>query len=548
MKKTSSLIIGVDFDNTIVDYDELFYALALEKKLIPADIGRTKSDVRNYLRSVNNEDAWTELQGIGYTTKILGAKPFVGALEFFKKCKEAGITVLVISHKTKHPFIGEKEDLHSWARKWLDKHGFYSKTGLSDKEVFFELTKEEKMKRIRTQGCDYFIDDLPEFLEEKEFPSDVKKILFDPNNKYADSSSYERYIEWDEILENIISANEIENNAKGLLAKIGMKGKFSIERLTGGRNNKVYKITTDGKEFLLKQYFSHKNDPRNRLKAEYSFTTFCWNNNIKSVPKPFACDEKNQLGLYEFVNGRKLKQEEVNKEHINQAIDLFIAVNKYKNKAEAKKLPIASEACFSTKEHIALVEKRIERLKNIQADSDINKQAKLFIEKELIPKWEEVLKRIKKNIKDKKIDDKKISNDEKCISPSDFGYHNALLEEGKNKAKGKLRFLDFEYSGWDDPAKTLCDYFCQPELAAPIKYYDYFAKKAFANNKYAKKIIARASSLLPAYRIKWCCIMLNEFTKTDSERRKFASPEDLNDMKRKQLEKTREYLSEMKSF
>ena len=37
----------------------------------------------------------------------------------------------------------------------------------------------------------------------------------------------------------------------------------------------------------------------------------------------------------------------------------------------------------------------------------------------------------------------------RCLSPSDFGFHNALLE-----ATGKLRFVDFEYAGWDDPAKT----------------------------------------------------------------------------------------------
>ncbi len=34
------------------------------------------------------------------------------------------------------------------------------------------------------------------------------------------------------------------------------------------------------------------------------------------------------------------------------------------------------------------------------------------------------------------------------VSPSDFGFHNALLDDG-----GAISFLDFEYSGRDDPAK-----------------------------------------------------------------------------------------------
>ena len=39
------------------------------------------------------------------------------------------------------------------------------------------------------------------------------------------------------------------------------------------------------------------------------------------------------------------------------------------------------------------------------------------------------------------------------ISPSDFGFHNALRTN-----TGPV-FFDFEFSGWDDPAKTIIDFF-----------------------------------------------------------------------------------------
>ena len=39
---------------------------------------------------------------------------------------------------------------------------------------------------------------------------------------------------------------------------------------------------------------------------------------------------------------------------------------------------------------------------------------------------------------------------ERCISPSDFGFHNALVDE-----RGIVRFLDFEYSGWLTEANHL---------------------------------------------------------------------------------------------
>ena len=42
---------------------------------------------------------------------------------------------------------------------------------------------------------------------------------------------------------------------------------------------------------------------------------------------------------------------------------------------------------------------------------------------------------------------------DKCLSPSDFGFHNVIVEKDKI-----LRFIDFEYAGWDDPAKMVSDF------------------------------------------------------------------------------------------
>ena len=36
------MVLGLDFDNTIIKYDELFYKIAFEKDLIPADLPKEK--------------------------------------------------------------------------------------------------------------------------------------------------------------------------------------------------------------------------------------------------------------------------------------------------------------------------------------------------------------------------------------------------------------------------------------------------------------------------------------------------------------------------
>src|SRR5262245_177802 len=119
------MLIGVDFDNTIVCYDALFHKVARERNLIPADLPVNKSDVRNFLRKIGKEDVWTEMQGYVYGGRMSEAAPYPGVIEFFKACRATGIKLRIISHKTKHPFLGEKYDLHQAAQNWLEQQGFF---------------------------------------------------------------------------------------------------------------------------------------------------------------------------------------------------------------------------------------------------------------------------------------------------------------------------------------------------------------------------------------------------------------------------------------
>lgn len=190
--------LGVDFDNTIVCYDALFHKVAREKGLIPTGVPVNKSDVRNYLRRVDNEAAWTEMQGYIYGARMSEAAPYPGVIQFFQACREMGIKTSIISHKTRHPFLGEKYDLHGAATAWLEQQGFFdaAQIGLPRENVFFELTKLAKLERIGRCGCTHFIDDLPEFLGEPGFPAGTQRILFDPNNLYADEQRFSRIPAW----------------------------------------------------------------------------------------------------------------------------------------------------------------------------------------------------------------------------------------------------------------------------------------------------------------------------------------------------------------
>jgi hypothetical protein len=195
------MFIGVDFDNTIVRYDSLFHRACVDEGLIPASVPANKSAVRDYLRGMGKEEQWTAMQGVVYGSRMSEAEPMPGVLDFFRACRSAGVPVAIVSHKTRYPYIGDPHDFHAAAYGWLEENGFFnaSNIGLERQRVFFELSKAEKIARIRSIGCDVFIDDLPEIFSDPAFPAGVDRILFDPGVAAPKDYPYKRVGSWDEL-------------------------------------------------------------------------------------------------------------------------------------------------------------------------------------------------------------------------------------------------------------------------------------------------------------------------------------------------------------
>jgi hypothetical protein len=195
------MVIGVDFDNTIVCYDRLFHQVAVEQALIPASLPAKKSSVRSYFEERGQGDRWTELQGYVYGVRLHEATVFPGVLEFFRRGVGSGYQLYIISHKTRYPALGPPYDLHQAALQWLEWQGFFdaNRIGLSRAQVFFELTQQDKVNRVAAAGCSVFIDDLPEVLTNTQFPVNVQKILFDPHGQFTRSKGLYHRTSWTEI-------------------------------------------------------------------------------------------------------------------------------------------------------------------------------------------------------------------------------------------------------------------------------------------------------------------------------------------------------------
>jgi hypothetical protein len=312
---------------------------------------------------------------------------------------------------------------------------------------------------------------------------------------------------------------DIEVRISALFQKAGISGPAQvIEPLGLGGNNRAYRVETTGGVFAVKQYFSHAGDSRNRLLSEYAFLVYAAKSAPGMASAALACDYEHGVALYEFIDGVPFNPGKVTAEHVGVAAQFFSKLNDPGYRSGAQ-LPLASEACFSILEHLNLIDIRLKKLARIEKKSQADCDA-LDLIMCISSQWQSLKASIENVAQEESLNlARPIEIDQRCISPSDFGFHNALLQP-----HGGVRFLDFEYAGWDDPAKMIGDFFSQLAVPIGIEHFERFTDICLAPFPRRDELLARACLLRPVYQVKWCCIALNVFLSVNLARRKFANP------------------------
>ncbi len=299
----------------------------------------------------------------------------------------------------------------------------------------------------------------------------------------------------------------------------GLAPPAEVLRLTGGKNNRVFRVTLqNGRGVVLKLYHADPRDTRDRLGAEWAFVNYAWDRGVRNLPQPLAQDRARHAGLYSLIPGEKLAAGAVTARHVEAALDFLLAVNAAPR--DPLSLRPASEACFSLGEHLAIIERRLQRLQSLDPAVPLRHEAEAFIRNRLLPDWLGVQARVRAIADSLGIDlAAPLDAEATCVSPSDFGFHNAL-QHGEG-----LAFLDFEYAGRDDPAKLAGDFFCQPEVPVPLTHHAAFVSRWIKGLGLGEEHAARCHILLSAYCVKWACIILNDFLPVGAARRAYANLE-----------------------
>ena len=363
-------------------------------------------------------------------------------------------------------------------------------------------------------------------------------ILFDPNGHDSDdhSVSSTRLAATTEVdlMEDL--PESVVEAIRGLVAFGSGGGRsLSIESLVSGGNNRVYLVEGGDLRYVAKWYYDDSAVFRERMRTEFNFLEHVWRSGVRCVPRPIACDAALHVAVYEYVPGRQVEPSDLTRQRIVSAGRFFAAINEPPVRASGKHLPLASDACFTAREHIASVDRRLERLSAIPTASAVDRDTAAFVAK-LASAWHTIRSRLSNDAGEI---DPPIPHPWLCISPSDFGFHNAMI-----LADGSLCFLDFEYAGWDDPAKMIADFFAHPGVPVPAEHMEAFTAASLEPFRDREAITERAHRLRDVARIRWCSIALNEFLPHVASRRRFADPRSDPELRKKrQLEKAKSMLS-----
>lgn len=327
-----------------------------------------------------------------------------------------------------------------------------------------------------------------------------------------------------------------------LAGAAGLPEPLTCDRLTGGRNNRAYKIGfSNAADAVLKLYHHDPRDTRDRLGAEWNFLHYVQKRGVQNVPELLARDDASHAGLMGFIHGTKRTAATITRDDLQQAIDFIAAING--TPRTISDLRPGSEACFSLDAHLQTVDRRVARLSNLDPEAPCVSGVVGLVANQILPEWARIRDAVLESAGRLNVDcHKSLEEEHVCVSPSDFGFHNALVG-----VDGRVMFIDFEYAGYDDPAKLICDFLCQPEVPVPPDMTEWVSGALSDALKLPDILRIRSQMLLDTYRMKWICIMLNEFLPVDGNRREFAGQDTRHARATAQIEKVRTALEQLHS-
>ena len=270
--------------------------------------------------------------------------------------------------------------------------------------------------------------------------------------------------------------------------------------LLGGANNHLFRCFGPAGDLVIKRYRDQNFGAEvSRRQAEVAFLNHAAVYAPGFVPRLLAVHEHSDMIAMSVVEGDPYQEgTTVTESDVQSAIDFYRKLNR--DRDAVIRYPVAArEGYRSISDHLLHVEQRVSALSVGHLPAEIRRSADVAID-EVRRRFEASRSAILQAVAAGEVTDE-LPPDYLQLSPGDFGFHNAIRVEGKPV------FIDFEYAGLDDPAKTLADFFLQPKISVDSSFFKR-AVLSIAIALPADALKARSRVLGRLLSVKWLAIIL----------------------------------------
>jgi hypothetical protein len=226
--------------------------------------------------------------------------------------------------------------------KFLEQSGISSTDGATLLHgIQFCSTREEKIRCIAIKKFDWFIDDLEEIFESKEFPEDTKQILFVEDNVLRSTVTAQAN-RWEEI-ESMILGKWSKLELSALASDLSSEEVKSATLLEGGGNSRIARVDfVNGSRVALKFYAD--DEVHNRLYSEFQGSELIHKLGILEIPKPIGCCRKRNVAMYQWIEGNPITNPDLG--CFGQALKFLENIHALREIKRFNSFPNASAAVF----------------------------------------------------------------------------------------------------------------------------------------------------------------------------------------------------------
>ncbi len=444
-------------------------------------------------------------------------QPALGFEAFIAAQREAGARLFL--------FETEREGAAP-ARAGLTECGFFKGEGqgglgFAPADVIAVAGEREKTAKLEELGATHMIGAGGGYFAGDSFPDNVQAVALGQEDDGSEAVA-PVFPDWSEVGAYFQWEHGFKANAGARLA--------AIKPIKEHGRNYVYQlIDRAGHSLILKRRFEGEDGGRDRFRVEESHLGALREAGVGCVPELRWRD--GDWALYERIPGSPVT--EPGEDDARQLAEFLTALDEKRQVLREKGLAQAVDARLRLADYADAVNSKWNRTLQACQRPGGSKETMMFMLTDLEQLRQDNLNNFYLCRKREQWDaGAELPEALQFFNPGEVGFHNAV-----KTPEGRLVFLDFERSGWDDPAKLMADFFYNPEqrldLDLKLSVLEAFAKGRADDPGFLKRFYA-VSDLVA---VEWILKTLEVAVPEEMRRLQFLIPDlDTEGLLRERLE------------